>query len=112
MRLKNFKTIEKAAAAVGLTVPEMEMVHDCASMVLSEIIFDVLGGEEGSIRRYSAIEVVCDADRLIEQVRRWAGPNSRPPLDAEAIVSKLRAASLENLYSAVGFRLSARSYCI
>ena len=71
MVAKTYKTKEKAAAALGLTVAQLDVIGQGANAVYQEIGYDLAAANGGrGIRRNALIEVVLDANRLEQHLER------------------------------------------
>jgi len=87
---KTYKTKEKAAAALGITVAQLDVVGRGAWMVYQEVGYDLaeLNGGRG-IPRNEVIEVVLDAGRLEQLLQQKAKYLRADEADVKAAVAVL-----------------------
>ena len=86
----SYRTKDAAAAALGITVEQLDLIGRAAYGVYAEIAYD-LGGVP-SISRAEAIEVSLDANRAEDMLRRYkacAVRAGRPAEDYDAAIGAL-----------------------
>lgn len=95
----------------GFTKEELDAVQMTAVQLSGDLIYDMLEGGCGTIKRAEIMEVVLDAGRLEQELKRAYGRKGTDPVHVSA-AEKLRGLSYELALAAIRPVFDAERYFV